>query len=274
MGDTEQVQKSNTPIFPPVKGAAPVRRRRQIEADANAQIKEGENGEVPVKSGLPKSVRIILLLSLIPVMFYVPRVLAFAGDKVQKNQQLLYYLWAVYGSILLAIFFVIKRKTITLDSFATQIMAWLIFSLGIYHLVDLPKMVDMHLRKDVLYVWCSFTMIFNLGYFFIDNTDHLEEERKEKAKEEKRVKKEDEKKKKQAEKRKKKLDKMMSPRTRFIVNTLIYIGLVILLGLVVRWGYAYYLDLQLELETLQNPVPKRDFAAEERITDPVQGEDY
>ena len=199
-------------------------------------------------------------------------------------------------------------------------------------------MVDMHLRKDVLYVWCSFTMIFNLAYFFIDTTgkylplfslltnciylfvylfmyiiDHQAEEAKEKAKEEKRQKKEDERKKKQAEKRKKKLEKMMSPRARFLVNTLvslivppfvlylcvltftfvspsfllfhlshnifldrrkIYIGLVILLGLVVRWSYNYYLDLQQEIAALNNPAPPRDFAAEERITDPVQGEDY
>ena len=70
--------------------------------------------------------------------------------------------------VLLAIFFFFKRATITLDSFVTQIMGWMIISLGIYHLVDLPKMVDITLRKDVLYVWCSFTMVFNLVYFFFD----------------------------------------------------------------------------------------------------------
>jgi hypothetical protein len=54
----------------------------------------------------------------------------------------------------------------------------------------------------------------------------------------------------------------------------IYIGLVVVLGLVLRWGYNYYLDLQQELAIINNPVPVRDFAAEEKITDPVQGEDY
>lgn len=99
-------------------------------------------------------------------------------------------------------------------------------------------MVDMHLRKDVLYVWCSFTMIFNLAYFFIDTTgiihlwivntqilsfklDHQAAERKEKAKEEKRQKKEKERQKRREEKRREKLKRMMSPRARFLVNTLV-----------------------------------------------------
>lgn len=41
----------------------------------------------------------------------------------------------VYGTILLSIFFIVKRKTITLDSFATQIMAWLVSYFKIHSLV-------------------------------------------------------------------------------------------------------------------------------------------
>ena len=86
----------NTPIFPPVRGAAqPVRRRRLVEGDGRDKEVVGENGEAVSKPGLPKYVRFMLLLSIIPVMFYVPKVLAFAGDKVQKNQHLLIYLWTV-----------------------------------------------------------------------------------------------------------------------------------------------------------------------------------
>jgi hypothetical protein len=93
MGDTEQVQMDGTPIFPPVRGA-PVRRRRQLEGDLHAQKEVGESGDAP-KPGLPKYLRFALLLSIIPIMFYTPKVLIFFGDKVQKNQHLLIYLWSV-----------------------------------------------------------------------------------------------------------------------------------------------------------------------------------
>lgn len=274
MGDREDVQMDNTPVFPAARGPT-VRRRRQ--ANTNGDRSEeivGEQGEVPVKAGMPTYVRVILLLSLIPIMYYVPKVLSMTGEKVQKNQHLLIYLWGVYVAVLLSIFFFFKRKTITLDSFATQIMAWLIFSLGIYHLVDLPKMVEMKLRKDVLYVWCSFTMIFNLVYFFIDTTDHQAAERKEKVKEEKRQKKEDERKKKKEEKRKEKLAKMMSPRTRLLVNSLIYIFMVLGLMYSAKWTYDYYQVLQVELAGNTNDPNSFNADFEDKITDPVAGEDY
>lgn len=93
MGDTEQVQMDNTPIFPAVRSAAPtVRRRRGQEInDTGAEQEEG----APVKGGMPTYIRVMLLLSLIPVMFYLPKVLSYAGDKVQKNQYFLVYLWSV-----------------------------------------------------------------------------------------------------------------------------------------------------------------------------------
>jgi len=290
MGDAEQVEMDSTPIFPASRPARPtgptVRRRKQPQQEDNDDFEfdgddddghghEHGHGHAEVKAGgMPTYVRVLLLLSLIPIMYYIPKVLSFAGDKVQKNQHLLIYLWSVYGTILASVFFYFKRKTITLDSFATQIMAWLIFSLGIYHLVDLPKMVEMHLRKDVLYVWCSFTMIFNLVYFFIDSTDHQAEERKEKAKEEKRQKREDERKKRKAEKRKKELEKMMSPKMRLLVNTLIYLFLFLVLAYGVKWTYDYYLVLQQELAAQANPNATQEYVDQEKITDPILGEDY
>jgi len=286
MGDAEQVEMDNTPIFPAVRNARPTganlrRRKGQVDEEDDDQPDfdndhdHDHDHDHSVKTGgMPTYLRVILLLSLIPIMYYIPKVLALAGEKVQKNQHLLIYLWSVYGTILLSVFFYFKRKTITLDSFATQIMAWLIFSLGIYHLVDLPKMVDMHLRKDVLYVWCSFTMIFNLVYFFIDATDHQAEERKEKAKEERRQKKESERKKKKAAKRKEELEKMMSPKMRLFVNTIIYILLILVLVYACKWTYEYYLVLQQELEIQANPNLAAEYVDQEKITDPIPGEDY
>ena len=96
MGDAEQVQMDSTPIFPPVSGQ-PIRRRRLQDVDTHKEV--DENAEAP-KTGLPKYIRFLLLLSIIPIMFYTPKVLAFAGEKVQNNQQLLIYIWAVSYSFL------------------------------------------------------------------------------------------------------------------------------------------------------------------------------
>jgi hypothetical protein len=94
MGDAEQVQMDSTPIFPPVKSApSTVTRRRKVAPGGEGEGVE-EKGE-PQAKGLPKYLRVLLLLSLIPIMFYVPKVLVLAGDKVQKNQHLLIYLWTV-----------------------------------------------------------------------------------------------------------------------------------------------------------------------------------
>jgi len=272
MGEAEQVQKDSSPIFPPPSSTTTTTvRRRKFEIDHETD--ENEKGTAAPSKSLPNYVRVLLLLSLIPIMFYLPRALSLAGEQVQQKQHLLIYLWVVYAAILGSVFFHFKRKTITLDSFATQIMAWLIFSLGIYHLVDLPKMVELHLRKDVLYVWCSFTMIFNLAYFFVDNTDYKEAERKEKLKEEKKQKKEEERNKKKAEKRKKKLEKMMSPKTRMIVNTLIYVGLAAVTLYIGFWLYRHYQHLQQELK-LADPSYHPDAEYGDSVTEPVEGRDY
>jgi len=241
--------------------APPSTRKRLTGKEAKKERRSSASEEThhppPPQSTLAKIVRAVLLLSLIPAMYFVPFVLRFAGAKVQANFHLLIYLWVIYVVVLLAIFFFFKRATITLDSFVTQIMGWMIISLGIYHLVDLPKMVDITLRKDVLYVWCSFTMVFNLIYFFFDNRDYQEEKRKEEEKEERRRKKEDEKKKKQAEKRKERLDKMMSPGKRRIVNGLIYLAFIALAGFIANYVYNYYLHLQ-ELQAQEAGEPYRE----------------
>jgi len=245
MADTEDIHMDSTPIFP-----APNPQKRRVP-------KSNESSKEPhlhhEQSLLSKTLRFLLLLSFIPIMFSVPYVLRVAGQMVKNNYFPLAILWSIYFIILMAIFFYFKKKTITFNSFVTQIMAWMIFTLGIYHLVDLPKMVDITLRKDVLYVWCSFTMVFNLFFFFFDNTDHQEEERKEILKEEKKKKKEEERRKKESEKRKRKLEKMMSPATRKIVNTIIYIAFVGVLGLVANYLYNHYLFLQQELAVEPQP---------------------
>ncbi len=83
--------------FPPAKG--PVVRKRKM-----AQEGDDQEEEEKVKKGPPSYVRIILLLSLIPIMFYTPRVLTYAGEKVQKNQHFLMYLWGVSLSLCSSVF--------------------------------------------------------------------------------------------------------------------------------------------------------------------------
>jgi len=254
MGD-EGLQMDTTPVF-----SVPRKRVKEGKKEKRGSGSEDDTRSTPPppSSTLNKAVRFALFLSLIPAMYFVPFVLRFAGAKVKANYHLLIYLWSFYSVVLVSIFFYFKRKTITLDSFVTQIMGWMIVTLGIYHLVDLPKMVDITLRKDVLYVWCSFTMIFNLLWFFFDEKDYQEEKRKEDEKEERRKKKEEERKKKEADKRKKRLDRMMSPATRRIVNFFIYIAIIAIAGLIIQYIYNYNLHLQ-ELEALERgEVPYED----------------
>lgn len=93
MGDTEQVKMDSTPVF--AGSAAPVRRRRIAAKHEIEEEPVAEDGIQDKKPGMRKSVRVMLLLSLIPIMYFIPKVLSMAGEKVSKNQHLLIYLWSV-----------------------------------------------------------------------------------------------------------------------------------------------------------------------------------
>jgi len=244
--------------------------KSDLDSEDSSAQEEGSKtlSSIPSTSGLPKYLRIGLLLSFIPIIFSVPYVLNYAGEKVKGNRKLLYGAWAIYTAILLSIFFHFKKKTVTLNSFVTQLMLWMIGTLGVYHLVDLPRMVNIYLRQDVLYVWCTFTMIFNIVYFFLDTTDHKSEEERERRKEERKQKRDEEKRQKEAEKRKKKLDDMMDPKTRRLANLGIYLFLGCCALYVLYYTYNYYLFLQEELAMQNSAAQPRDFTAEDKITDP------
>jgi len=230
------------------------REKKASESSSESESQHHDHPPPPPQSTISKTIRFLLLLSLIPAMYFVPIILRMAGSQVKGNFNLLIYLWVLYAVILLSIFFYFKRNTVTLDSFATQIMGWMIVTLGVYHLVDLPKMVDIALRKDVLYVWCSFTMIFNLVYFFFDDKDYQEEKRREDEKEERRRRKEEARKLKEAEKRKKRLESMMSPGKRRVVNAFIYLAFALVAAWIIKAVYNYNLHLQEQL-ALQSGVP-------------------
>lgn len=99
-------------------------------------------------------------------------------------------------------------------------------------------------------------MIFNLIWFFVDETDHVEEERKEQRKEEKRKKKEE------LRKQKEKAESFQfSPRTSLIINVTLYLTIIVGGG----WFlYNYYLEFQdrVALRGYTNPeeqIPRDEF---------------
>ena len=93
-------------------------------------------------------------------------------------------------------------------------------------------------------------MPFNIGIFFLDDTNYQELEKKEAEKEERKKKKEEEKKKKMAEKgiveKKKDLFEGMNPTTRLIVNIFLYIAIF---GGIGYFFYDYYIRFQERLES-------------------------
>jgi len=191
----------------------------------------------------------------------VPYLLTWGGEFVAQNRMRLVYLWVFYLTLILLVFFYFKRKTITLNSLATELMTWAIFSLGVYSLVDIPRMIEIHLRRDVLVLWLSLTMVFNLVYLFLDDTPHQENEEKEREKEERKRLKEEERQKKKDEKRKIKdderrrlRDEKMGPALKMAVNIAIYVALAGLVAFFAYRGYNYYIDFQAEQAIRNMPV--------------------
>jgi len=196
------------------------------------------------KATLTKVVALVLVISLVGS---IPWILTFASSKLVGHQEYFYYLGIFYLLVELFIFFYWQRQTITFNSFATQNMVWSIFTMGFYLVVDLPKYLPVHLRQIALYLWCSFTMIFNLIWFFMDDTNYVEEEQKENLKEEKRKKRDEKRKLKEMEENK---ENLFSPRASMLINIIIY-GTLIIGG--AWYGYQYYQEFQLRSQ-INNPV--------------------
>eukprot|EP01112_Ceratiomyxa_fruticulosa_P012136 TRINITY_DN3347_c0_g1_i2.p1 TRINITY_DN3347_c0_g1~~TRINITY_DN3347_c0_g1_i2.p1 ORF type:complete len:277 (-),score=69.68 TRINITY_DN3347_c0_g1_i2:40-870(-) len=246
----------------------------KFEEVKTAEVEETKDEEVVETQAIPRSnlskvLRFVGLLLVIPVIYLVPHILSWGANKVKENRTPIVVLWVFYALLLLAIFFKIKKNTITANSLFTQIITWAIFTLGAYNLVDIPRMIDVSLRRDVLWLWLSLTMVFNLIYFLVDDTNYQEAEEKERLREERKQRKEEERRKRREEKEKKKLDERkkkrdekMGPVLKWIINSLIYVAL---LGFVAYLGYKVYLvnnQLQEELARQNEPI------------DPLRDEDY
>lgn len=168
MGDTEQVQMDSTPIFPAVRrpGPAPtVRRRRQAAtAASNEENAAGEQGEegVPVKTGMPTYVRVLLLLSLIPVMYYVPKVLSMAGEKVQKNQHLLIYLWSVSFVFYFSFPHLLFSLFLSFSIFYFSCSFSFIFFSPLFLFILFFRYIPLFWKRKLIYlgIWCSFIINF------------------------------------------------------------------------------------------------------------------
>jgi len=236
----------------PVEGGV-VRKRKEKGKDRELISKEERRLKKERKSAIPQQpesikssalstvVKVILLFALIPMVLSVPFFLSYAGDYIKDHTRYLWYVWGVYAVILVAVFFHFKKKTITLNSFTTQNLTYMIFTLGAYTLADIPRFLPFELRQVALYLWCSLTMIFNLLFFFMDDTDYQEQEKKEQRKEEKRKKKEEERKQKELEKKK---PLIANPKLKLLVDIILYILYAILLGVAVWYGYYWFQDFQ------------------------------
>jgi len=123
-------------------------------------------------------------------------------------------------------------------------MTYLIFTLGAYTLIDIPRFLPPELRQVALYLWVSLTMIFNLAFFFIDDTNYQEQERKEKAKEEKKKKREEERKQKELEKKKNEPPLIGNPILRVLVDVILYTLYVVVIVGAIWYGYHWFLDFQ------------------------------
>eukprot|EP01113_Clastostelium_recurvatum_P027368 TRINITY_DN3299_c0_g1_i2.p1 TRINITY_DN3299_c0_g1~~TRINITY_DN3299_c0_g1_i2.p1 ORF type:complete len:258 (+),score=83.27 TRINITY_DN3299_c0_g1_i2:34-807(+) len=215
----------------------------------------------PPRTMLTKALRIMAIAGVIPVVYFIPSMLTWGAIKVRDNRMPLIYLWVAYAAAILFIFFYLRRKTITSNSLATVITTWAIFSLGAYSLVDIPRMVEIHLRRDVLVLWLSLTMVFNVIYLVMDDTPYQEAEALERAKEERRRIKEEEWQKRRDEKRKvkdderrKKRDAKLGPIGKAVVNASIYIAIFVVVAYVCKNAYEYYIRFHEDLEMRNMPV--------------------
>ncbi|KYR02530.1 hypothetical protein DLAC_01375 [Tieghemostelium lacteum] len=198
-----------------------------------------------------KIINFILLFLIVPVIYSVPFILKKAGEIVSQNRLVLIYIWSVFLVILFGIVY-LKRKLLSISSFVNQNLIWLIFSLGVFIVLDIPKMIQqVDLRQEVLYVWCTLTMIPNLIVFFFDDTDYKTQERIEEEKEERKKKKDIERKAKLDEKRKQKHDEKMkkySPLQRRLMNAAVYLVILILVLLLAWQTYRWYIRTQRNIQ--------------------------
>jgi len=209
----------------------------------------------PQKSSvLSLILKVLGLFSLIPLVFSIPFVLSTTGNYVKGKDHYLIFLWVFYTIILAFVFFHWRKNTITLNSFTTQIMSWAIFTMGAYVLLDLPRYLPADIRQVALYLWCSFTMIFNLILFFYDDTNYQEEEKKEKLKEERKKKKEEEKKKNEKEE-----EPILKANgsLKVVIDITIYVLFAIGLWYGGSFGYEWYLGFQ-ERIAQQHGIPTEE----------------
>lgn len=226
---------------------------------------EGKKNKQPQQpaSRTKTVIKFLILMMIVPAFYLIPVVLKSAGEIVSNNRVYLIYIWSVYIAIL-AVLVYLKRHLISLSSFVNQNLIWLIFTLGVFIVLDIPKMIQqVDLRTEVLFVWCTLTMIPNLIIFSLDDTDHKTLERLEEEKEQRKKKKEAEKKKKKDERKKAKLEEKMkqyTPMKRFLMNAGVYACLVLLVALLGWQTYRWYLRTQQNIQDrIRNPQTSPDF---------------
>ncbi|EGC33539.1 hypothetical protein DICPUDRAFT_92387 [Dictyostelium purpureum] len=218
----------------------------------------GGESEKPEKS-TKTFIKFGLLFLLVPTFFGLPFILKRAGEIVANNRVYLIYIWAIYAVVLTSVIYM-KRHLQTINSFVNQNLIWVIFTLGVFIFLDIPKMIQqVDLRTEVLYVWCTITMIPNIIFFFFDDTDHKTLERIEEEKEEKKKKKDNERRARQDEKRKAKIKEKMkkySSTQLLVMNTAVYLGIAILVALLGYQTYRWY------IKTQQNIIERNRMATE------------
>eukprot|EP01119_Soliformovum_irregulare_P004971 TRINITY_DN1621_c0_g1_i1.p1 TRINITY_DN1621_c0_g1~~TRINITY_DN1621_c0_g1_i1.p1 ORF type:complete len:265 (+),score=67.60 TRINITY_DN1621_c0_g1_i1:36-797(+) len=231
MADTDVAQPPQQPV------EKKKREKRHLHQDAP-----------PPSSAWGTVGRVAGLLGLIPAVLSIPYFLSLTGSLMKDNMIYIYVIWVFYAVVQAYIFFRQKKETITLNSWSTQNLTWAVFTLGIYTMIDVPRFLPHELRQVALYVWCSATMVLNLIFFFVDDTNYKEEERKEKRREEKRQKIEDQRKKEEKDELlKDSFISKMDPTTRKMVDSALYVlYAAILLGVSYK-GYYWLLDYQEQL---------------------------
>ncbi|KAF2072600.1 hypothetical protein CYY_006097 [Polysphondylium violaceum] len=222
----------------------------------------GKKQKGPPPSKTKTVIKFLILMMIVPAFYLIPVVLKSAGEIVSNNRVYLIYIWSVYIAILSVLVY-LKRHLISLSSFVNQNLIWLIFTLGVFIVLDIPKMIQqVDLRTEVLFVWCTLTMIPNLIIFSLDDTDHKTLERLEEEKEQRKKKKEAEKKKKKDERKKAKLEEKMkqyTPMKRFLMNAGVYACLLLLVALLGWQTYRWYLRTQQNIQDrIRNPQTSPD----------------
>jgi len=206
------------------------------------------------RSSVSTATKVLGLFALIPAVLSVPWFLNVSSEKLLGRQHYLIYVWMFFVLIELFVFFYWRKTTTTWNSFLTQNLIWMIFTLGVYSLLNLPQFFPIHLRQIALYLWCTLTMTINLLVFFVDDTDYKEEERRELRKEEKRKvclisrmfntffqKREEELRKKEKwDEDENEFERTFSKRTRVLINLAFY---VVILLFVCWFSYKVYRDV-------------------------------